>query len=241
MTSAIGSFGAMGGQALSMMRHNQVPQQAFGKMDASEDGKLDLAEITSALENGPLGFNADQASARAGKMLGKLDTDGDGALSQGEFKSPFEMMGDGTKAALLGAQEFGGGFPGGVEPPSLEELFAAGDEDESGGLNEDEFAQFLAGRSPFGGRGAGSGPDLDGLFGRADSDGDGELTQAEMEAARENARTPGGLQRLGGLADGQGRSFDFADQSAAAMLTQNLGILSSQLTTDTLLSLLDNR
>lgn len=93
-------------------------------------------------------------------------------------------------------------------------LFARADQDRSGGLSLEEFSAMASRRresqgaeSPAGIAGTPATSSLQGSFRRLDSNGDGSLSKAEMDAARPGAQPSGGLsaQSLAALLNSQGQ------------------------------------
>lgn len=97
----------------------QKVQERFEAADADKSGALSLEEFQAA---GPK--DADKAGRSgnrpsAEEIFAKLDSDGDGSLTQTEMETAFQSMRSDTKGALLAAQEEGSGTggPRGSRPP----------------------------------------------------------------------------------------------------------------------------
>lgn len=97
----------------------QKAQERFEAADADKSGALSLEEFQAA---GPK--DADKAGRGGNRpsaedMFAKMDSDGDGSLTQTEMETAFQSMRSETKGALLAAQEESGGFggPGGAGGP----------------------------------------------------------------------------------------------------------------------------
>ena len=103
------------------------PAQKFSKIDANQDGFLDLAEFQAARKrgaarpnapgganapNGPPGGPGKGGAPNAKKIVQKMDQNGDGKLSKTEFRGPpqkFRMM-DQNKDGFVTGQELAAGI-----------------------------------------------------------------------------------------------------------------------------------
>jgi len=144
-------------------------EQMFSKVDADGGGTIDKVELSAFAKelSEKTGVEIDAEEA-----LTTYDADGDGGLSQEEMDT---MM----KAEMPPPPPpMGGGMQGmGMEPPSSEEMFSAIDTDGSGGVDETEltaFAEKLAEDTGFE-------LNLDEAIAAYDGDGDGALSQEEMD------------------------------------------------------------
>lgn len=140
------------------------------------------------------GITRDEARAALAERFARMDGDGDGSVTLDEFgprhgKSGMGRHGGGGDDARI-EQRFGRLDGNGDGAVSLDEMkagaaareerreamrterFAEFDADTSGGISEDEFVS-----------GA-----VEHMFERTDTDGDGTVTRAEMEAARDAMR-----------------------------------------------------
>ena len=123
------SVGAMGGQALASGSEGEGRHMKFEQLDANGDGKLSREELKAAREarfalsdtNSDGKISKEEAVAKAGerastrfdKMLKRLDTDKDGALTQAEMQA-------------------------GKRASRMDKMFARADADGDGFLSQDE-------------------------------------------------------------------------------------------------------
>lgn len=178
------SISALGSGSSSSLA--QLLQQAYQKANTDGQSGLSLTEFQAAAGTGrtqgpppppPGGKGPEEAFAN-------MDADGDGAVSQDEFATAFSKLQSDTKGALLSAQEDQG--------PDASEVFAKLDANGDGSVSQDEF---LAGgpQGPGGPHGAGghhhgasadggSEDDLTSLFDALDTDGDGTVSDNEIQS-----------------------------------------------------------
>lgn len=109
------------------------------------------------------GMTLEQMQARTAERFQKLDTNQDGRVSRDEMKAGRAMMHDGKA---------GDGMPGwGHKGPRGDHMARMADTNGDGIISRDEF---MAG--------------ADKMFSRLDADGDGQITRAERDSARERMR-----------------------------------------------------
>ena len=157
--------------------------QAFARLDANGDGKIDAAdrearqqarlERLDANDDGQL--NRADREARRKQMFARVDADGDGGISFEEFNARRGAAGDGARA--------GGAMRGGSEGPRMGQrgmrgqvaaprgLGRAADADGNGAITQDEFTSALLAR-----------------FDAVDADKDGTVTAVERKAQRDSMR-----------------------------------------------------
>jgi Ca2+-binding EF-hand superfamily protein len=115
-----------------------------------------------------------------------MDSDGNGTVSQDEFSTAFEKIGQQTKSALLSAQEDS-------SRPSIEEMFSQADSDGDGVLSQAEFEASAPkgpppGGPPPGGAASSTGnSDATSIFDSMDTDSDGSISEDEFTTALESA------------------------------------------------------
>ncbi len=161
----------------------QMLQQRFQQADTDSNGGLSLAEFQAAAPQGAGDASASSKAPDPSKIFEKMDSNGDGSVSQDEFKTAFEQFKTESKAALLSAQEQSG-------MASLDELFENADTDDDGSISEDEF-KAAAPKGPPPGPPPGANAesqetsDLSSLFEAMDVNADGFVTEDELMAALE--------------------------------------------------------
>lgn len=159
----VSSFGA----AQNVQGFQQLRQQMFSKADSDGSGALSLDEFMAVGQNLPSGKN--DSSAIKSKFS-ELDTDGSGDVSQAEMEAGKPPMPPDMTNALLSLQE----------ADSQSDPFTEADTDSSGSLSLEEFTKLgqLTGHS------GDSEEQVSSLFQNLDTDGNGVITQAELESGR---------------------------------------------------------
>lgn len=148
-------------------------EKLFSKADANADQTLSLQEFQEAGKNLPMGkgLSADKAK----EAFGKIDSDGNGSLSQTEMRSFTDTISSQMQSAMIDMQA----LMGSSGKPDIAAMFGRADSDRDGGISRAEFDK--AGQnSPLarmlqGDRG-------EDVFGSIDSDSSGSLSQDEMAA-----------------------------------------------------------
>lgn len=114
---SISSINSSSTYAAASVSRQQRAQERFEAADADKSGGLSLEEFQAA---GPKdGEKVGRGGANrpsAEEMFARMDSDGDGSLTQTEMETAFQSMRSQTKGALLAAQEEAGG-PAGGRPP----------------------------------------------------------------------------------------------------------------------------
>lgn len=103
--------------AAAGVSRQQRAQERFEAADTDKSGGLSLEEFQAsgpkdAEKSGRSGGNRPSAE----EMFARMDSDGDGSLTQTEMETAFQSMRSQTKGALLAAQEEAGGANGGRPP-----------------------------------------------------------------------------------------------------------------------------
>ena len=157
--------------------------QAFARLDANGDGKIDPSdrearqqtrfERLDANDDGRL--NQADREARRKQMFARVDANGDGGISFEEFTARRGAAGDGTRAGRAmrggpdGPQMAGRGMRG--VNVGLRGIGRNADADGNGAITKDEFTSALLAR-----------------FDAVDADKDGTVTAAERKAQRDSMR-----------------------------------------------------
>lgn len=161
------SMNSMSLNATNMSRPS--PQQMFNKVDSDKSGTIDKVELsafaTQLKSDTGIEINVDNS-------LTTYDANGDNALSQDEMDA---MMKDSMPVPPSPPPMMGGTQK--MEPPNKEEMFSSIDSDSSGTINEDELTTFLEQLKED------TGVELNAAdsISTYDTNGDGELSQDEMD------------------------------------------------------------
>lgn len=140
----------------------------FDKLDSSGSGSLAISDLASAFQSLSSETRAALMQAQemgalpsADDLFAKIDTDGDGTITESEFV-------DGRPANMTAEQ--------------ASSLFSqmSGDSDS---MTKDQFVAGMP-KPPAGGPGGGKPPSADELFAKLDADGDGTVTSEEFIAGR---------------------------------------------------------
>lgn len=111
------SISSSNAYAAAGVSRQQRAQERFEAADTDKSGGLSLEEFQAS---GPK--DAEKAGRSGGNrpsaedMFARMDSDGDGSLTQTEMETAFQSMRSQTKGALLAAQEEAGGASGGRPP-----------------------------------------------------------------------------------------------------------------------------
>ena len=156
-----------------------VATRRFEALDATRDGKVSRAEMSTMLETRDDRREA-RAEKRAGKIMERVDTSGDGVLSEAEFDAAAERMRrfrkgpdfarlDADRDGRVTEAELAAGMSGGDGDRAMQR-FEAADANGDGAVTRAEF-----GSSDMLAR-------LDRIVERADANGDGAISRDEAQA-----------------------------------------------------------
>ncbi|MDK9719845.1 MAG: EF-hand domain-containing protein [Rhodospirillales bacterium] len=169
----------------------------FSTADADASGGLSVDEFT---ELGSLTGNSSASSDQVSQMFSQLDTDGDGEVTQEE------MMAGAPPPPPMGGMN-------GSNP------FDEADADASGDLSLEEFTQL----GELSGHGEESEEQTSALFNSLDTDGNGVITQAELEAGRpQGGQTAQAAQTASSEAESASTSKQYAAMQFEAMIEKYL-------------------
>lgn len=177
-------------------------EKLFSKADTNGDKALSLQEFQEAGKNLPMGKGMTADKAR--EAFGKIDSDGDGSLSQTEMRGFTDRMSSQMQGAMIDMQA----MMGGQGKPDISAMFGKADDDRDGGISRAEFDR--AGQnSPLARmlQGGGSGDDV---FGSIDSDSSGSLSEDEMAAFGEKIQQTMKEKTKGMMGGGQSADFSQA-------------------------------
>jgi Ca2+-binding EF-hand superfamily protein len=174
-----------------------VKEKMFQKADANGDKAVSFEEFQSAGKNMPIGKMGDASKAK--EAFGKIDSDGNGSLSQDEMSAFGDKMSSQMQGMMLGMQamlsSMGQGMGGKMGgSPDINAMFGKADSDKSGSISRAEFDKAGQG-NPIGKLFEQNGDDA---FGKIDSDGDGSLTKDEMQSFAETMKKQM-EQKMGGV------------------------------------------
>ncbi|MBV9557518.1 MAG: EF-hand domain-containing protein [Pseudolabrys sp.] len=156
------------------LTQTQPKWPSFQTTDTNGDDSISLQEFTAAGQNMPGGIGGlDSSSLQS--LFSAIDTDGSGGISTTEAKTAVSKLSNALQSMLLGTQEQS-------SQPSPSQMFAAADTDGSGGLSFDEFKADVTSHLPNGAT-APTDDQLQAMFNKIDTDGDGQISQSEMKAA----------------------------------------------------------
>eukprot|EP00091_Calanus_sinicus_P016427 TRINITY_DN35776_c0_g1_i1.p1 TRINITY_DN35776_c0_g1~~TRINITY_DN35776_c0_g1_i1.p1 ORF type:complete len:524 (-),score=190.55 TRINITY_DN35776_c0_g1_i1:33-1604(-) len=145
----------------------QEVQAAFQKFDVNKDGMISCEELKNGLNGCGLRFNDQEVQT----IFAMADIDGDGEISLNEFSI---LLGGGSAPQ---PQQTATKSSGSIQFRSIDELknaFKRFDVNSDGHLDRNEFKQLVSAC------GGGSDLEIDALFKKGDSDGDGKLDYQEL-------------------------------------------------------------
>lgn len=151
------------GAAANTQGFQQLRYEMFSKLDSDASGALSLDEFSAIGQNLPGGKND---SSKIQSRFSELDTDGSGDLSAAELEVGKPPVPPDMAQSLLALQE--------------SDPFSEADADASGDLSLEEFTKL----GELTGHGEETEEQVSALFNSLDTDGNGVITQAELEAGR---------------------------------------------------------
>ncbi len=189
----------------------------FAKLDGNGDGEITSGELPGASSSGQVGgpfgggpFGPGGLSGGSPFGAGMFQTlmGGGGSFGGNPFQammgggspfgaSPFQaMMGGGFGAGSAGSAVDMAGMQAEIQAKA-QDKFATADADGSGGVSLEEFTTAKA-EAPEGLAKPAGAPADEEIFAALDGDGDGEVTESELMAMKETAKSsgPGGLMEL---------------------------------------------
>jgi Ca2+-binding EF-hand superfamily protein len=159
MVSGISSSSSFSTASLSEMR-----QKMFNKIDTNSDGSIDKTEMSALLQQS----TTQNTSGLVDEIFSKQDTDQNGLISLIESNSAMEKLGQEMKQ--------GGGISAvSGMPPSPEKVFDMADTNKDGVVSKEELAAVIGQ----------NGGNIDELFSKVDTDGDGFISRTEDETFRQ--------------------------------------------------------
>jgi Ca2+-binding EF-hand superfamily protein len=141
----------------------EMRRTIFNKIDTSGDGSIDKKEITALIEQ--------NTSTLVEGLFGNLDSDHDGLISQIESDSGLAKLEQQMKHSGIGMPAASGAQP----PPPPEKVFDTADVNKDGVVSKEELSAVMGQ----------NGGNIDELFSKVDTDGDGFISRTEDETFRE--------------------------------------------------------
>ncbi|MDP1993338.1 MAG: EF-hand domain-containing protein [Syntrophales bacterium] len=142
---------------------SEMRQKMFNQIDTSGDGSIDKNEMAALIEQ--------NTSTLVEDLFSKVDTDQDGLISQIESDSGLAKMGQQMKHGGAGMSAVSGTQP----PPPPEKVFDTADVNEDGVVSKEELSAVIGQ----------NGNNIDDLFSKVDTDGDGVISRIEDETFRQ--------------------------------------------------------
>jgi Ca2+-binding EF-hand superfamily protein len=142
---------------------SEMRQKMFNQIDTSGDGSIDKNEMAALIEQ--------NTSTLVEDLFSKVDTDQDGLISQIESDSGLAKMGQQMKHGGAGMPAVSGTQP----PPPPEKVFDTADVNEDGVVSKEELSAVIGQ----------NGGNIDDLFSKVDTDGDGVISRTEDETFRQ--------------------------------------------------------
>ena len=150
----------------------------FSRADTDDSGTVTADELETQFENSVLATDPDAKVPDFAKLVEKLDTNGDGSLSESEF-------------AARRPPPPHGGPGGGMKDPA--EMFSSMDSDSDGLVSLDEFKADLEAKLTE--LGSSSSVDVSKLFSSFDNNNDGSITQDEFTSMMDQFQALAGALR----------------------------------------------
>jgi Ca2+-binding EF-hand superfamily protein len=141
---------------------SEMRQKMFNQIDTNGDGSIEKSEITALIEQ--------NTSTLVDGLFGSLDADQDGLISQIESDSGLAKLGQQMKHGGPGTSAVSG-----TQPPPPEKVFDTADVNEDGVVSKEELAAVMGQ----------NGGNIDDLFSKVDTDGDGVISRTEDETFRQ--------------------------------------------------------
>lgn len=182
-TTTMNTGGMMGMGGGRMPDLSAMREKMFQKADGNGDSAVSLQEFQEAGAKMPMGKG--MSAEKSKEAFGKMDSDGNGALSKDEMKAFGDRMSSEMQGAMVNLQAMmgggGGGMGGGMggSMPDPMAMFGDADKDQDGKVTRNEFGN--AGKSNT----ANATPtteQTDAIFGQIDGNADGALTQEELRS-----------------------------------------------------------
>lgn len=220
MVSSVGGYSASAAMATMAASRaqarpdtSQMASELFSKLDAKGQGYIEQSDLQSAFSQvfsdaSSSTGSATDSSADSSALFKALDGDGNGKVTESEFSSGLQKLADALDSQAFssrmgGAQDAGGAPPPPPPPPGADDT----------GLTKDQLQSQL---DQIGSTDSASSSLLSSVvqnFDKADTDGDGKVSQTEAIAYEQSTKTSTST------ADGAGSSSgSTTSQSDAALM-----------------------
>lgn len=219
MVSSVGGYSASAAMATMAASRaqarpdtSQMASELFSKLDTKGQGYIEQSDLQSAFSQvfsdaSSSTGSATDSSADSSALFKALDGDGNGKVTESEFSSGLQKLADALDSQAFssrmgGAQDAGGAPPPPPPPPGADDT----------GLTKDQLQSQL---DQIGSTDSASSSLLSSVvqnFDKADTDGDGKVSQTEAIAYEQSTKTSTST------ADGTGSSGSTTSQSDAALM-----------------------
>ncbi|HOV03854.1 MAG TPA: EF-hand domain-containing protein [Kaistiaceae bacterium] len=184
----MGGIGSLGGMMSQQSMRGSFQPPSFSSLDGDSSGGISLDELKAS---GPGGSQNAKDAARAEELFSKMDSDGDGSISESEKETFDKGVQDRMNAMQVMAQ-LAGGAGGAGGPPSAADMIANADTNEDGGISLDELKASTSEATSV------DTEALEELFASIDEDSDGSISEDELSSFLDDLKEEGGPGGPGG-------------------------------------------
>ena len=184
----MGGIGSLGGMMSQQSMRGSFQPPSFSSLDGDSSGGISLDELKAS---GPGGSQNAKDAARAEELFSKMDSDGDGSISESEKETFDKGVQDRMNAMQVMAQ-LAGGAGGAGGPPSASDMLENADTNEDGGISLDELKASTSEATSV------DTETLEDLFASIDEDSDGSISEEELSSFLDSLEEEGGPGGPGG-------------------------------------------